>query len=502
MAEASTTEPRNISVPQREYGKSSYAAVVKADNGTVFYGGARSYLKGPALAMLVETTVLSLGTFSSNLTWSMDFHGPAIQCSKAGPEITAQLTDIILPYQQVNQNSLMYDAWIPKPSSSGGNQTLVDGSLVLEPDSNTNLRMLDQTSPDAARIYYSLTPDSTTQQNMTNPIYVISCALYNATWHLDFDVRRSGEQLLTPTLQFENWMPGWSSISPPLTPSAQTNTTLDYAGLMETFGAITSGRLDLPNDPTLPFTQTSLALETSPVLFNDAFPDPFTDASMVNLAATFETLFQNMTLSARYAVLPRQDLRDDARDLSFANVSATSTFLRNVYRYDARDLIIAYSLAISSTALCIILAMAAIRDMQAVYANVFSTAVRITRNQERLNLVIRDEHDRSGAEPLPKCIADAYVWVGNEGDHIPNGMVKRVGTDMSQGEEKELRRSWRGREKVMDLEKIQEKDSRWRGNGEGVGRDCGRGQTEWAVWRVDIDMFKQSAMGDGPRWWP
>ncbi|ETI24513.1 hypothetical protein G647_03882 [Cladophialophora carrionii CBS 160.54] len=454
VVSASVSQPRNVSVQQREYGKSSYAAAVQADNGTVFYGGARSYLKGPTLAMLVETKALSVGSFSTNLTWSMEFHGPAISCSKAGPEVTSQLTDMILPYQKANKTSLMYDAWVPRPSSSP-NQALVDGMLVLDPDVNSNLRMLDQISPDAARIYYSLAPDAPTQATMANPIYVISCALYNATWSLDFDVRSTGEQLLKPTLRFENWMPGWSSITPALTPGTHTNTILDYAGLVETFGAITSGRLDYPDDETLPFTQTSLALETSPVLFNDAFPDPFNDAAMVTLARTFEALFQNMTLSARYAVLPRQELRDDASDWSFVNVAATSTFSRNVYRYDSRDLIIAYTLAIVGSALCVLAAMLAIRDMGAVYSNVFSTAVRVTRSQDRLDTVIRDDHDRSGAQPLPPKIANAYIWVAKE-NKVGIGVGRgRVDTDESLASQKELRRSWWGREQEMDLEKSQ-----------------------------------------------
>ena len=443
----------NVPVQQREYGKSSYAAAVQADNGTVFYGGARSYLKGPALAMLVETEVLSLGAFLTNLTWSMDFHGPALSCSKAGPKITTELTNTILAYQKANTTSPMYDTWIPRLSSSS--DSLVDGMLVPNRDLNSNLRILDQTSPDAARIYYSLAPDAATQVSLATPVYVISCALYNASWHLDFDVRSTGEQRLSPNLKFEHWMPGWSSIKPSLTPSIQTNTVLDYAGLMETFGAITSGRLDYPNNENLPFTQTSLALETSPILFNDAFPDPFNDASMVTLANTFEALFQNMTLSARYAMLPRQDLRDDAETWTSVNVSATSTFYRNTYRYDAQDLILAYSIAVAASALCIISAIFAIKDMGATYSNVFSTAVRISRKQDRLDVVIRDDHDRSGAEPLPKNVADAYIWVGRE-NQVGMGMNRgRVGTDGSVASQKELRRSWWGKEQVMDLEKSQ-----------------------------------------------
>ncbi|OQV00592.1 hypothetical protein CLAIMM_06069 [Cladophialophora immunda] len=448
VVSASETEPTTITVQQREYGKTSYGAAVEADNGTVFYGGARSYLKGPTLAMLAETEILSVGTFPTNLTWSMGFFGPAISCSTAGAEVTAQLTKIILPYQQRNQTSLMYDTWIPRPVASP-NSTLVDGMLVLDDDKNSNLRILDQTSPDAARIYYSLAPDATTQATMANPIYVIECALYNASWHLDFDVRSTGEQNLTPSLRFENWMPGWSSIKPALTASTETNVILDYAGLMETFGAITSGHLDYPNDPSLPFEQTSLALETSPVLFHDAFPDPFDDAAMITLQRTFETMFQNMTLSARYAVLPRQDLRDDASDWTFATVTATSTFARNVYAYDSRDLVVAYALAVGSSAVCILLAMLAVARTGAVYSNSFSTAVRVSRGQHRLDAVVQDDHDRSGAQPLPRRIADAYIWVGQESAVGMGTGRARVDTAESTG----VRRSWWGKEQVMDLEK-------------------------------------------------
>jgi hypothetical protein len=461
VVRATITSPTSLTVLQREYGRSSYAAAVQADNGTVFYGGATSYLKGPTLAMLVETQVLSIGTYSSNLTWSMDFHGPALSCSKASPESTQEVTTTIKEYQTNKSTSLMYDVWIPKPSVTT-NRGLADGLLVVDPDSNSDLRILDQTSTDAAKIYYSIAPSSATQANISQPVYLISCALYNASWHVDFDVRQAGEQYFTRNLNFLNWMPGWSSITPPLTPGTQTNTILDYAGLMETFGAITSGQLNYPDDPALPFTQTSLALETSPILFDAALPDPFTNDSMINLQRTLEDLFQNMTLSTRYAILPRQDLRGDSSDWISTTVTAVSTSFHNIYSYTQRDLLLAYSLAILSSAICILLAVFAIRDMKAVYSDTFSTIVRIGRNQDRLDSVIRDDHDRSGAEPLRGDVANAYIWVGRE-QEVGMGIEKgRMGSSdsLAQGD---LRRSWWGREQVMDLEKVQD--------GGGDGRD-------------------------------
>ncbi len=182
-------------------------------------------------------------------------------------------------------------------------------------------------------------------------------------------------------------MPRWSSITPPLTASTRTNSILDYARLMETFGSITSGQMKVRDDENLPFTQTSLALETSPVFFADVTPKPFDAKAMITLQRTLESLFENMTPSARYGVLPAQDLRGDTALLTRVQVNATSTFARNVDKYDARGLVVAYSLAVVGSAACILLAVLAVRDMRAVYSNNFSTVVRATSGQRCLDQV-------------------------------------------------------------------------------------------------------------------
>lgn len=454
VIDKATSEPALVSVQQRQYGSGLYAATIVAENGTAFYGGARSYLKGPALATLAETEILSVGSYPSNMTYSLDFHGPAVKCTKAGDQITSRLASIIVQYQDSNKTTVVFDTWVPKPDGTS-NDTVVDHSIIQDSDKNRDLRILDQTSHDASTIYYSIGPLPSTETPTDTPIYVIQCLLYNASWQVDFDVRRTGEQSLTPLLKFENWMPGWSSITPPLENNIQTSIVLDYAGLMETFGAITTGRLEIPDDSDLPFVRTSIALETSPILFADATPALFTDGAMIKLQRTLETIFQNLTLSTRYAALPQQELRGDTSMLTFLSVEATSTFARNVYEYKPRDLIISYTLTIVSSAVCIILAVNAIRDMGAVYSNNFSTAVRVSRAQTRLDHIIVGEKDRSGADPLPKRVAGAYIWVGRErkmGMGIGRG---RVGTETTFRSQKSTRR-W-GQEKVPDLESPPEK---------------------------------------------
>jgi len=412
VVSAPHSELKTVAVQQREYGSGLYGAAVTTANGTAFYGGARSYLKGPTLATLVETEVLSVGFSSTNLTYSLDFDGPAVSCSNAGEQMTSSLWKIIGAFQRSENTTLRYDAWIPRPNTTP-NSTIADGTIVSDADSNTNLRILDEISPDAARIYYSIGPPLSVQSTLQVPISVIQCALYNASWHVDFDVRSNGQQTLTSNLIFRNWMPGWSSIMPPLTPSRFANLTFDYAGLMETFGSTTSGKLQVPNDPTLPFTETSIMLETSPIMFADAVIPNITEDGMVNLQRSFESLFQNMTLSARYAVLPQQDLRGDTSLLNTIHVNATSTAYRNVYSYDARDLLITYSIAIAAGVLSVVLAGRAVAETGAMYSNSFSAVVRVTRSHTELDEVIEDEADRSGTEPLPKKIADARIWPGH-----------------------------------------------------------------------------------------
>ncbi|OAG42788.1 hypothetical protein AYO21_03071 [Fonsecaea monophora] len=253
VVSASTSEPKTITVPQREYGKTSYGvAMATTTNVTVFYG-----VDG--------------------------FFGPAISCSAAGVEVTTRLTDLVLPYHQQKQVLLMYDAWVPRPATATSpNETpLVDGMLVVDPDRNSNLRILDQISSDAARIYYSIAPDVTMQATMTASIHVIECG----------------------------------------------------------------------------------------------------------------------------------------------------------------------------SAMCILVAMIAISKMDAVYSNSFSTVVRVSRNQPRLNTVICDDHDHSGAQPLPKRVADAYMWIGRE-DIVSRGIGRgRVATADIWDSDTEESRSWWRKRRAMDLER-------------------------------------------------
>ncbi len=106
----------------------------------------------------------------------MDFYGPALSCTKAGQQVTAQLTETISEFEQVNQTSLVYDVWIPKPNSTS-NATLVDSDLILDSDVKRSLRVLDQTSPDAATIYYSLESLGTDQDSAKFSIRHPMCTL-------------------------------------------------------------------------------------------------------------------------------------------------------------------------------------------------------------------------------------------------------------------------------------------------------------------------------------
>jgi len=309
----------------------------------------------------------------------------------------------------------MYDAWVPKPFTSKPSVPVIDGTLVTDTDNATNLRMLDETSPDAARIYYSIAPQYAIQQqeNLTSSINVIQCLLYNASWTVDFSTHSTGTQSLTPYLEFQNWIPGWQTLPSMRTPTQLTNETTDYTALMEIFGSITAGHMVISTDPTIPFEQTSTMLQTSPLMFSKAvFPDTISASDISTLQTGLEQVFQNMTLSARYAVLPHQDLRGDTALLTHVSTNATSTFFRSQYVYTARDLILTYCLAIAASGSCIVLALFTVAENGNMYTNSFSAIVRVTRDQHCLDEVIETERDKSGAEPLPRKISRAYISLG------------------------------------------------------------------------------------------
>ena len=133
-----------------------------------------------------------------------------------------------------------------------------------------------------------------------------------------------------------------------------------------------------------------------------------------------EDFFKNMTLGLRYGDLP------DADTSSMTEVEATSKFFRSDYVYEPAALIIAYAISNVISLLCVMVGIYAIYKNGASFTNNFSTIVRVTNHLDLEDQI--DEKDRSGADPLPKHLADNEILLGQEREQVKQDSLDRTKT--------------------------------------------------------------------------
>lgn len=99
---------------------------------------------------------------------------------------------------------------------------------------------------------------------------------------------------------------------------------------------------------------------------------------------------------------------------NMGNVTVWNTV--NNYVYSPRNLYIAYGTGIFATLVIVAIGLFCINKASQSYGKSFSTILRTTRNAELSRLI--DVSETSGAEPLPKHLADMRLkfWVGRVED--------------------------------------------------------------------------------------
>lgn len=70
--------------------------------------------------------------------------------------------------------------------------------------------------------------------------------------------------------------------------------------------------------------------------------------------------------------------------------------------------------------LCLALGLAAMFDNRVSYTNNFSTILRVTRDSA-FSALIEDDEDASGADPLPKHVADVMVTYVDQRENVGAG---------------------------------------------------------------------------------
>ena len=247
------TRSSAIMVPARHYDDVPfYASTLHVNDSSVYKGMSVETTRNVGRVQLANT-LLPLPRPDTNVTYTTDFAGPALQCSQmtaadVEPVDTAleSLTRSPLAYhgRPFSESQIVYFGWVPqaRPGLGEVNTTFFEG--LISAGNGASSANLDYISTDAAHIYVYLNTSGLTQDDggegqfqrtsepTPTPPALIDCKLYNASYHAKFDVRTTGEQNISASTTFVNWQTTQRQVPE----SANSADGLSTQALMEAFG--------------------------------------------------------------------------------------------------------------------------------------------------------------------------------------------------------------------------------------------------------------------------
>lgn len=366
---------------------------------------------------------------AQNTSYSVSFHGPAVQCGDARIAETLQrFTDAVggcensttwltncLPVENkdTSNSSYYYIAGVTGSPTRVANSSMpisLDETLGFDDASMASILMAHRDSTDS---------DAWT---------VLNCSLYNASYNVLFDfmgerqiVRVTEKNILGPVRRAVR-PEDYYGIDGPLTLSS--NEVKSYFAAMQTLGTVLVGALwHVPQSSLQPesdkakethILHTALAFSKEILPLYDRYNSGSLQSDLASrpaLASAIEELFQNMTLSM-FSIPSLFSV-----DTYQTEINTREYF--NIYRYNWPRLALAYGIAIVLTLLAVVLGVYMFSHTGMSFSNKFSTTIRISRGED-LGLLIGSQ-DRRGEDPLPKHIAKAKVTFFDNQDPKADG---------------------------------------------------------------------------------
>ncbi|KIW34877.1 uncharacterized protein PV07_01624 [Cladophialophora immunda] len=407
------SETGALVVPQRSFTTDSnlFCGVI-TDANTTTYASMSTGLSNPTFATVLSNSVLPLESSSTNLTFNLQFFGPAVSCDMSSDEEFSWAKRAMLEYENMTDTRVFYFGWAPQPGWGPD----VNGSFFASTDVQIGNNRLDFVSKDAARVFIYLNTTGVDESGNRIPDFVgkaeaqmMTCALYNASYDAHFEVKSTGAQFVTASPKFENWMPALSSMEGTLQ-DPRVRQQMNMQAVMESFVMMIGGPITYSNDISFPTTNSVYAPGMNQALFPARPGLNQTDLTLLQ-AKQNEMLFRNITLSMRYGVVSGTVGEDQT------TASAVRQRFESQFVYEPRALLVAYGLSAFFALICVLLGVHALLHNGASYTNSFSTIVRVTRDPA-LSRLIADEGDLQGAEPVPKHIHRAEVRLGRSAKSV------------------------------------------------------------------------------------
>jgi hypothetical protein len=259
-------------------------------------------LLNPTFATLLANNVLPVQASATNLTYNLEFYGPAVSCQPSSQQDFDWAKRAISEYEDTTDTRVFYYGWVPQPGWGPD----VNGSFFASTDVQIGNFRLDFQSQDAARVFIYLNTTGVDAKGQRAPFVgtpaaqMMTCALYNASYAAQFHVESTGPQRITAYQNFENWMAAYSALNG-TSEDASVRRQMNMQAVMEAFGMMVIGPVTYSNADQGPTLNSVYALSMNPSTFPSQPGLNQTEMSIRSMALN-EALFRNITLSMRYGV--------------------------------------------------------------------------------------------------------------------------------------------------------------------------------------------------------
>lgn len=299
-----------VPVPQRQNNDSQLSMLTTDDGSSwIYFGTSTTFLKVANLNIQQgEVLPVSLDLGSQNLSYSLSFHGPALQCVEPDSASAATIRDGLYDYMNQTGNMIYWAGFVPQsdfgPSTINATffEALIDGKGQYN-FSTPNLG-LEAPSNGPAKVFHMMySSDNMTAIPAGDWRYnVAECTLHNASYDANFKLNSNGQQVITATRQVLNDIEAVQYLP--------TKYTVDEAAekfnaqaFMQAFGYYASGTTTIKINGNN-FTPGS-SVQVNPVLGAAISGTMYSDSAFTTTWNQFtdalESLFQNFTLSYRYS---------------------------------------------------------------------------------------------------------------------------------------------------------------------------------------------------------
>ncbi len=298
-----------VKIPQRDNNDGNSVSWVTLKDGSNVYGGAGLTTSYVSTLNIENGRMLSVpvGSGAQNLSYNLDFHGPALQCTEADNSTSSFVMSAVNDYNNKSHGGFLYWAgWVPPPDFG---QSPINGSFFANLGLGQNLSAdfpgLYFPSNGFAKVYQTLfLPDSANGTfTYTGSYSVIECSLYNASYTSHFELHSNQIQTISTNRTLLDGLLAVQVLPPEIT-SDQAIEYFNDLTLMNMFGYNAVGSTIINTKFGNPNTLSNIA--TAPTLGAVISATPIKGKFMDFQQFSFllEELFQNFTLSWRYGSIP------------------------------------------------------------------------------------------------------------------------------------------------------------------------------------------------------